>query len=542
MPPIRERVESQRPFAFLVSTSSGPREIRDRIGAAAYSYYFVLEALAPSLERLGTVRLIDRPESSLAFAAERAEREGYRPIHLALNPPQDCYLTPAVPTIVFPFWEFPDLPDRSFGFDTRQNWLRVCRKADLIVTACRFTARAFETARLPCPVRVVPVPVKTDDFDIEAWNATHSWTLHCRHLTWGGKTESIASNSVSSENDESDLSLKKRVWGRAKRTYRQVYPWLSPRTVAKIARIKRLIHRIASKSKNPVDSKASLSRLVFEGVRVGYRRHVRRWLSPQAIDTVSKAKERFLTRIGRPPSIVNDPLLPAGPLNLSGLVYTSVFNLSDRRKNHLDLISAFLLAFRDREDATLVIKAATNPSREYRELAIFRQEYQNLGITDHRCRLVVITEYLDDRRMRELFRSTTYYVNASRAEGACLPLQQALASGRPAIAPKHSSMADYMDETVGFVLRFGEEPTFWPHDPERRYETRWGRLVWADLYGKFIESARIVETDPKRYRALSAAARSRMKDVASRDQTTEALRDALGALPERPSGAYSWAS
>ena len=40
--------------------------------------------------------------------------------------------------------------------------------------------------------------------------------------------------------------------------------------------------------------------------------------------------------------------------------------------------------------------------------------------------MVVITDFLTDEQMNDLFRATTYYVNASRAEGACLPLQQAL--------------------------------------------------------------------------------------------------------------------
>src|SRR5947207_2657211 len=103
---------SSRPFAFLVSTTACARVIRTNLGSASYSYYFALEALAPVLEQLGTWRLLDLPQSSLPYAAARAEAEGYQPVHLAINPLQDCYFTPAVPTVVYPFWEFPDVPDR----------------------------------------------------------------------------------------------------------------------------------------------------------------------------------------------------------------------------------------------------------------------------------------------------------------------------------------------------------------------------------------------------------------------------------------------
>ena len=118
-----------RPVAFLVSTTPCARSISEHMGSAAYSYYFVVEALAPVLETFGTWRLIDHPESRLAFAAAKARADGFRPVHLAINPLQDVYLSPAVPNVVFPFWEFPDLPTRDFGFDTRQNWARTSRPA-----------------------------------------------------------------------------------------------------------------------------------------------------------------------------------------------------------------------------------------------------------------------------------------------------------------------------------------------------------------------------------------------------------------------------
>src|SRR5579883_1864299 len=137
-PLAREGDRGRRPFAFLVSTTGCARDIEHHMGSAAYSYAFVLDALAPLLDQLGTWRLIDHPESRLPFAAARAAADGYRPVHLALNPPQDCYLTPALPNVIFPFWEFPDIPNRDFLYDTRQDWTSVCRSADLIITACQF--------------------------------------------------------------------------------------------------------------------------------------------------------------------------------------------------------------------------------------------------------------------------------------------------------------------------------------------------------------------------------------------------------------------
>jgi glycosyltransferase involved in cell wall biosynthesis len=205
------------------------------------------------------------------------------------------------------------------------------------------------------------------------------------------------------------------------------------------------------------------------------------------------------------------------------------------------MLTAFLLAFRDRPDVTLVLKLATSESREFLEIVELGGVYGVLSI-EHACKVVVLTDFLTDEQMAGLMRATTYYVNTSRAEGACLPLQQALAAGRPALAPRHTAMEDYHDEDVGFVLESHPEPTFWPHDPEHRYETTWHRLVWADLRDKYLQSAALVEDDPASYRRLSAAARTRLRTYASLDAVAGNLRRALDRLPEGRPGALDWAA
>ncbi len=549
-----------RPYAFLVSTTGCARGIKGSLGSAAYSYYFVLEALAPVLERLGTWRLLDRPESSLAFAAAQAEADGYQPIHLALHPPQDVYLTPALPNVIFPFWEFPDIPDRDFGHDTRQNWTRVCSRADLILTACRFTADAFRRGGVDCPIGIVPVPLKPEHFAVPDWSPDGSWTLNCRHVVWGGdasaplKLESIAQVATSSDlkpdiapttSPASRTGWKRRSFLLARGVFRKVYPWLGTKTLERISKTRHYLLESSGRSPSTLQPlpgpKPGLGRLGYAIARDGYRLHVRRWLSDEAVDKITLVKIKSLKMAGREPVMAPDPLLPSTPLTIQGLVFSSIFNLGDRRKNHLDLLSAFLLAFKDREDATLVIKLATNPTREHHEIGLLRSMYQGLGIK-HRCKLVVITDFLTDAQMADLMRVTTFYVNTSKAEGACLPLQQSLAGGRPSIAPDHTAMADFMDDRVGFVLGTHPEPTYWPHDPEMRIETSWNRLVWSDLHDRLLDAANLVDHDFAGYQARAMVARSRMLAYAGRDIVTEALRDALKQLPAITTGRFAWAS
>ncbi|PNA31995.1 glycosyltransferase, partial [Pseudomonas sp. MPR-AND1A] len=78
--------------------------------------------------------------------------------------------------------------------------------------------------------------------------------------------------------------------------------------------------------------------------------------------------------------------------------------------------------------------------------------------------VVVMHGYLDDPQYARLYEAASYYVNASRCEGLCLPLMEFMACGKPAIAPNHTAMKDYIDDSVAFIVRSSEELTIWPQD------------------------------------------------------------------------------
>ncbi len=479
-----------RPIKFLVATTGCARDIRGTLGKANYSYFFAVKALIPVLERFGHWELVDFPESRLPYLAARAEAEGFRPIHLSVNPPHDAYVTTALPTILLPFWEFPDIPSRDFGHDTRANWQRICNAVDLILAPCAFTADALRDAGVRRPIAMVPVPLAPAYFDLPDWNpnASHSFLYH--HESWGGPPTSEAERPSNPK------------------------PTHAPTPPRRPAPLR-------------------LARFAYHKVRLGYHRYFRRWLSHEAIERVARvktaAKATVLRRSQAAAGRAEPPRVPVAPLTLKGLVYTSIFNASDNRKNQEDMLTAFLIAFRDRPDVTLVLKLNTHPAKEVIEFNVLRDFHRGLGI-DHQCRVVVVADFLDEAGMLDLLAASTFYVNTSRAEGACMPLQQAMAAGRPALAPTHTSMADYMDDSVGFPLRSHAEPAFWPHDPERRFETSWHRMIWSDIRDQFLDSASTVDHDLPRYRALAEAARRRINDYSSQAVSARELETALTLL------------
>ena len=106
--------------------------------------------------------------------------------------------------------------------------------------------------------------------------------------------------------------------------------------------------------------------------------------------------------------------------------------------------------------------------------------YRRRGLS-HRCKIVLIHDFLSDEQLMELAQATTYYITATKAEGNCLPLMNYLAAGRPAISPCHTAIADYFGRDVGFVVESHPEPAAFPHDSRLRSTTTWHRLVWTSL-------------------------------------------------------------
>jgi hypothetical protein len=204
------------------------------------------------------------------------------------------------------------------------------------------------------------------------------------------------------------------------------------------------------------------------------------------------------------------------------------------------LLSAFLRALGDRSDATLVVKLVINPRLEAAGLNGLLAHYRGLGMP-HRCKLVFVSAYLSEAQMVELARASTYYVNAARAEGACLPLQDFLAAGRPGVAPAHTAMAEYFDSNLGFVVDSHPEPASWPHAPDKRCTTSWHRIVWQSLHDQFRASYETACRQPARYQALADQGRQRMRDFASVERVWPRLEAALNlahrsaSVAEQPS-------
>jgi len=216
------------------------------------------------------------------------------------------------------------------------------------------------------------------------------------------------------------------------------------------------------------------------------------------------------------------------------ILYTTILNPNDGRKNWEDIVTAFVYAFRDKPHTTLLVKITNH------DLAMFFEDIFTFFMELHpfQCRLVFIHGYLEREAYEQLLLHSHYIVNASRGEGQCLPLMEFMSSGVPAIAPRNTAMADYIDGDNAFLVESSPELTYWPHDPRQVFRTYWHRINWETLRDAYRDSERVYTSQPDRYRQMSAAAIASLEKYCSLDTASRRLGDfvqgldtAIGRLP-----------
>ena len=473
MPGCEEHNSSR---AVLLSSYGTGANDGKNLGVPGYSHDIVMQLYAPILETWATVIPVADPSQNLEQAIADARADGLEPIHLSVIPCQDAYLSSNVANVLMPAWEFPDIPDHDFGFNPQNDWTMVAGQCDALIVSGDFTSNAFRKSGVTVPIHHVQVPCDESYFSLDAWSSTqNTTTIDC-------------------------LSYSFRVDKQEK----EIIPL-----------------PVAPQHKKPKRGLRKAGQLVETKVRNAIRMVVNEQLYKSVSDRIKQSKTVNVL----PDKFKSDQL------DLDGVVYTSIFNPNDGRKNWQDLLTSFLVALGDKRDATLVVKLV---SRNPIALAKFLQFYRGRDI-DHQCRLVVTSDFLSEEQLVDLTAASTYYIQTTRAEGNCLPLMNFLAAGRPGVSPCHSAISDYFDADVGFVAQSHPEPAAWPHDPQLRTRSTWGRLVWPSMVEQIRESYRIAKESPEIYQQYSQNAKSRLRDWAGADNVAARLINALDSVYQQDS-------
>lgn len=466
---------------ILISSKIGKTDINASLGKPEYSYFFLMQEFVPALQRLGTViEVRDGAEVDALFEQHRAA--GQAVVFLSFSPPHQVPLGLSCPTVVVFAWEFDSLPSVAWEGNLQNDWCYSFARVQGAICTSRETARLVERhGPAGFAVTALPVPI---------------WERYAEPAAAEGLAVELGERQFPFAGIVIDSPILGLSADGLVRKPEPVSELPEPEPEPEIETV----------PTGPIPRRAAwpLTKALFKG----WWHEVRQPLGPMLVPPEETAVEP-LPPEPEPEAPVVAPELRQ--LSVSGVVYVTVLNPADGRKNWVDLVTAFCWAFKHTEDATLVLKMTHHDLEHYRVVLMTLLS----RLAPFRCRVLVLHGFLEDEQYRALIRASTYYVNASSCEGLCLPLMEFLSSAKPVIAPAHTAMADYLDERLAFLLKTSLEPTCWPHDPTGMLFTHKHRLNWQSLMEAFRESYRVALNDPGRYQAMSRSAHQQMQRFAS---------------------------
>lgn len=553
---------------ILVYSGTSASSVRHDLGRADYSYYFILEKYLPTLHSLGEVRFVENPQVEVDAIYAEAMTNGDSAVFLSFTPPHNTAAALRCPTVCVMAWEFGSIPDEDWDGDNRSvNWVRAIREIGNVITISEYATRIIRR-QVGSRVRVVTVPAPVDAADeagavvpgesrinqvsrpplvfsaavVDSWEcdidvervtvrspeAAGPKALDARwdgrEVNWAfvSKGESAGQYLVGfyaeehwgcwSRTSSPEIILPWRIDGEFEIELAMVgYGENQGRSIdIRIGDCTRTVELPGAMTsvKLQYALAESANTIHFSGLIAvplpGARDHrtLGLGLSKMALRPVVEREGTQDTTFKPPPDPTDDSSGSVVSLQLEGTVYTTVLNPEDGRKNWKDIVTAFCWAFRDDAGKTLILKMS------HHNKSVFMGDLLLLFSKLHPfcCRIVAIHGFLSAQQLRELVRATDFYVNASSAEGQCLPLLEFMVEGVPAIAPDHTAMENYISEENAFVVRSSLEPQAWPIDPRRAYRTTTQRISWDSLRQCFADSAGVKEGDPKRYLDMAGAA------------------------------------
>jgi glycosyltransferase involved in cell wall biosynthesis len=505
---------------FILYSDVNDRSISQSLGRPEYSYYFVLKAYRPVLESLGRVHVVTSTDDvdPLYLQLRQADQEC---LFLSFAPPHKTPIGLQCPMVCVIAWEYDSIPTEYAGDDVRQDWRQTLARHGRVITLSTHTAQAIRRSLgEDFPVLVLPTPlwerfaqVRRDCPSVPVNPGT---TLQIKGCIIDSRALGLSADGLIAPILREPELQTPQVIEPVPEPIAEPPPALTLRRRAFITKH----YLIAGYRAVTVASEHRPLFLLKHNLLQWYREAVSDLLPGSVREEHRELPDPIVEAITPAPAVSEMPVLAEHPqaslpdtsqhvqIDVSGVVYVSVFNPEDGRKNWHHLITAFCWAMRDVDDATLVLKITQNDlSSYYVHLITLLSQ-----LSPFACRVVVMHGYLEEEEFARLYGAASFYVNASRCEGLCLPLMEFMSCARPVIAPNHTAMGDYIDGRVAFIVKSSREPTIWPEDARILYRTLRHRPDWGSLKTAYEDSYAMAKNHPEAYLAMAAAAAERMRE------------------------------
>lgn len=530
---------------FILYSDVNDHSISHSLGRPEYSYYFVLKAYRPVLESLGQVHVVASvAEVDPLYQALR--QAGQECLFLSFSPPHKTPTDLLCPMVCVVAWEFDSIPAEHWDGDLRHDWSRTLARHGRVITLSSHTAEAIRRSLgEDFPVLVLPTPLWERFAAIReqypSAPVNPGTVLQIKGCIIDSRPLGLSADGLIAPLIEEEPVAEPDAPEAPEPIDQQ--PIAEPpsptwRRRAFISRhyLREIIRAFsAGNEQGPLWLikhnllcwyREAVRDLVPVPVRIVANKTLRGPVAPPVPDVVEPPPPTPLAPPEHPQAVLPDTSQVV-ETEVSGVVYVSVFNPDDGRKNWHHIITAFCWALRDVEDATLVLKMTQSDlSTYYVELLTVLSQ-----LSPFSCRVVVMHGFLEDEQFARLYGAASFYVNASRCEGLCLPLMEFMSCARPAIAPDHTAMRDYIDAQVAFIVKSSSEPTIWPEDSRILYRTLRHRPDWGSLKLAYQQSYALARHQPEAYHVMAAAANKRMRDYCGFDPVQRRLANFL-ALPD----------
>lgn len=478
---------------FLVYSAMNAETVVQNFGEPEYSYYFVLREFMPLLQHMGEVQTVENPANEVDLLYRAATERGQPCVFLSFSPPHLTTLGLACPTIPVFAWEFSSMPDETWWKDCPQHNWRWCLQqcAGAIVHSRQSAAAVRQLMGNHYPVMDIPAPL---------WDRMAGARHNMNRTDYSGLgLIEVAHGAVF---DTSDPRI-----GR----------WLPSEqdVIRAVAEARGTIE--ADGNQGYRRAPKSARRITLEYLVAWYQQV----LSPRLPRLLRHWPDRLAARI--------DPWqLGRHEVEPGGVVFTSLFNPLDGRKNWVDMLTAFCTEFQQEPRATLLLKLGHRRHEEAIEHILMVLP----KLPRFRCRVIIISGFLENAAYLELIRHSHFSVNTSYGEGQCLPLMEYMSCAKPAVAPCHSALADYITADNAFLVASAADATAWPHDPRIAYRTLRQQIDWTSLCRAFRAAFDCYTAEPERYRKMCTAAETSMQDHCSIDAAHPRLQSLLYQLQE----------
>jgi hypothetical protein len=166
------------PLELIMYSKYSESTIADALGAADYSYFFVLQRFHKLLVNDFAITRLHALDA-LEGVINSSRAAGNHPLLLCFTPPHDLPLDASCPVIPVFAWEFDTLPDVSWNGDTRTNWAEMLRRCPAAITHSEHTVRVSRYS-LGDDYNIVSAPASVWD----SYNTIQDrqWTGHARQI------------------------------------------------------------------------------------------------------------------------------------------------------------------------------------------------------------------------------------------------------------------------------------------------------------------------------------------------------------------------